>query len=61
MAAARGGTLSESGTSDHASMRLCDAASRGDQEKLLYLVNGLGLDVDLGDYDRNLTPTATLT
>ena len=52
MAAARGGTLSESGTSDHASMRLCDAASRGDQEKLLYLVNGLGLDVDLGDYDK---------
>ena len=53
--------MSESGTSDHASMRLCDAASRGDQEKLLYLVNGLGLDVDLGDYDRKLTPTATLT
>ena len=44
--------LPESGASDHASMRLCDAASRGDRDKLLYLVNGLGLDVDLGDYDK---------
>ena len=28
----------------------CDAASRGDRDKLFYLVHGLGLDVDLGDY-----------
>ena len=34
---------------DNASTRLCDAASRGDRDKLIYLTNGLGLDVDLGD------------
>lgn len=39
-------------TNDNASTRLCDAASRGDRDKLMYLANGLGLDVDLGDYDK---------
>ena len=34
------------------SVKLCDAASKGDVVRLKHLVVDLGVDVDLGDYDK---------
>jgi ankyrin repeat protein len=37
---------------ENASTELCDAASKGDMERLKQLVTVLGVDVNVGDYDK---------
>jgi len=49
---AKAGMTKTSSTLDNASVELCDAASKGDLERLKNLVQDMRVDVDQGDYDK---------
>ena len=49
---AKGGKTAGWGLEKSGSAELCEAASKGDVQRLRYLVNVLKVNVDEGDYDK---------
>ena len=49
---ARAGKTKTGSTIDNASVELCDAAAKGDLDRLKHLVQDMRVDVDQGDYDK---------